>query len=484
MENYNHGVGTNELATQVAEPQITLSGIPVVVGTAPVHLAKNPKVNEPVYAKNYQDAVDALGYVEDFKKYTLCQSIFASLKKFGTAPIILINVLDPEKHKKSFEEESFSVTEGQTTVKKQDVILSELNVKNGDKVLEQDTDYIATFDDDNNVLITLLDTTNTAGANSLTVSGECLDASKVLESDIIGGYDEDTGKETGLELVRSVFPKFQVHPGSLSAPVYSKKKNVAAMLQSKCEGINGMFNCVALVDIDTEEAAKYTDVEKAKSNLGVSGKNTILLWPMLKYGENVISYSASMAALMQNLDAKNNGIPAQSPSNQMLGCDAICLEDGTEVCLDEQQANTLNAIGVVTATNYDGWRSWGNNTACYPLNKDPKDRFIVCRRYFSWRENNFITNVHKKVDGIPTARQIEGIVNNENIKGNSYMSAGYCAGDKIVFSLAENPIANIANGHFKFHFYLAPFAPMEYIDSDFEMDINAINSYYEAAFSE
>ena len=82
MAKYNHGVGVNELATQVGEPQITLSGIPVVVGTAPVHLAKNPKVNELVYAESYQDAVEALGYVEDFEKYTLCQSIFASFKKF------------------------------------------------------------------------------------------------------------------------------------------------------------------------------------------------------------------------------------------------------------------------------------------------------------------------------------------------------------------------------------------------------------------
>ena len=40
MAKYNHGVGVNELATQVGEPQLTLSGIPVVVGTAPVHLAK------------------------------------------------------------------------------------------------------------------------------------------------------------------------------------------------------------------------------------------------------------------------------------------------------------------------------------------------------------------------------------------------------------------------------------------------------------
>lgn len=484
MAKYKHGVGVNELATQVGEPQITLSGIPVVIGTAPVHLAKKPKVNELVYAESYQDAVEALGYVEDFEKYTLCQSIFASFKKFAVGPVIFINVLDPEKHKKSLAEADYPVTENQATVDVQDVILTSLTVKNGDKELEQDADYIATFNDDNNVLITLLDTTNTAGATSLTVSGSCLDASKVLESDIIGGYDEDTGVETGLELVRSVFPTFQVFPGTLLAPGYSKKKNIAAMLQSKCEDINGMFDCQALVDLDTEEARKYADVEKAKSNIGVSGQNTILLWPMMKYGEVIVSYSAVMAALIQYVDKKNGGVPAQSPSNQLLGCDAICLQDGTEVRMDEQQANTVNAVGVVAATNYGGWRSWGNNTACYPLNKDPKDRWINCRRYFTWRENNFIVNVHNKVDGIPNVKTIQGIVDNENIKGNSYVAAGYCAGDKVVFRMSENPIENIIDGKFKFHFYLSPFPPMEYIEADFEMDVTAIENAYKEAFGE
>lgn len=480
MTKYNHGVGANELATQVGEPQITLSGIPVVVGTAPVHLAKNPKVNEPVYAKKYEDAVDALGYSEDFEKYTLCQNIYASFVKFEVAPIILINVLDPEKHRKALKEKEYTITDAQVTIDAEDVILSALEVKNGDAVLVQDTDYIASFDDNNKALLTVLDTENTTGATSLTVSGYCLDPTKVTEADIIGGYDEETGVETGLELVRAVFPKYQVLPGTLSAPGFSKNKNVAAMLQSKCEKINGMFDCQALIDLDTSEASKYTDVEQAKSNIGISGKNSILLWPMLKYGEAVISYSAAMAALIQYVDAKHNGVPAKSPSNQLLGCDAVCLQDGTEVNLDEAQANTLNAIGVVSATNFGGWRSWGNNTACYPVNKDPKDRWINCRRYFSWRENNFIVNTHNKVDGIPEVRQIQGIVDNENIKGSSYAAAGYCAGDKIEFRMDENPIENITNGHFKFHFYLAPYMPMEYIESDFEMDIEAIEKSYEA----
>ena len=481
MAKYNHGVGTNELATKTKEPQITLSGIPVVVGTAPINLAKNPKVNVPVYAEKLEDATDAFGYSEDFAQFTLCQSMFMHFVKFQVAPVILINVLDPKKHKKELAEMDCQVKDGQATIEVQGVILQDLLVKNGETELVADTDYIATFDDDNNVLITLV---NAAGVTEVKVSGNVIDPSKVTSQDIIGAYNEDTGEETGLELVKRVFPKYQVFSGSLLAPGYSKDKNVAAMLQSKAKDINGMFNCMALVDIEADTTTKYTDVPAAKSNIGVSGENTILLWPMLKYGESIVSYSASMAAVMQKLDSTNGGVPAQSPSNQTLGCDGICTATGEEILLDEPEANTLNAIGVVTSTNFDGWRAWGNNTACYPENKDPKDRWINCKRYFYWRENNFIVNVHKQVDGIPTPGQIKGIVDNENIKGNSYANEGFCAGDKIEFNIKENPTADILNGHFKFHFALAPYSPAEYVYSDFEYDAAAIENAYQTAFGQ
>lgn len=484
MANYLHGVGVKEVATNVGEPQKTLSGIPVIVGTAPVHLAVEPKINELVYAESYEDAVKALGYSEDFATYTLCQSIYMHFVQFGVAPVVMINVLDPTKHKKALAEKSYTITDKQVLIDEENVILSSIVVKTNAADLEEDIDYIASYNCDNKVVITVLDTSKTASVTALKVSGSIIDTSKVTEADVIGAYDESTGKETGLELIRSVFPKFQVFPGNVLAPGFSKKKNVAAMLQSKCEDINGMFDCQALIDIEAETTTKYSGVADAKSEIGVAGKNTILLWPMLKYGSKVVSYSAAMAALMQYVDAKNGGVPAQSPSNQLLGCDAICTASGVEILMDEVQANTLNAVGVVAATNYGGWRTWGNNTACYPTNKDPKDRWINCRRYFSWRENNFVVNVHNKVDGIPNTKQIQGIIDNENIKGNSYVAAGYCAGDRIEFKMSENPIANIIDGKFKFHFYLAPFTPMEYIETEFEMDIDAIESAYAAAFSE
>ena len=45
---FYHGIKTQEVATSVVSPVQTTAGLPVVIGTAPVHLASEPKVNEPV----------------------------------------------------------------------------------------------------------------------------------------------------------------------------------------------------------------------------------------------------------------------------------------------------------------------------------------------------------------------------------------------------------------------------------------------------
>lgn len=470
---YNHGIRIEELATKVPEPSITTAGVIVAVGTAPINTAKNPAVNKPVYVRSYEEAVETLGYSEDFENYTLCQAVYAAFKVAQVAPVVFINVLDPKKHKTEIEETTLAVTTKQATLDVLGVSLDTLKVLNGAEELEQGTDYIATFDDDLKVLITLLDTTKTASCTSIKVSGNKLNPSAVTNADIIGGYDEINGTETGLELVRQVFPKFGVFPGTLIAPGYSEDKNVAAVMDAKCKNINGAYSCINIIDISTERAKKYTDVEAEKTNAGIFSSQTVAVWPMVKMGGRVLAYSALLAAIAQKTDYENDDVPANI-SNKPLGIDTLVLKDGTEVVLDEEQANTLNAIGVVTAVNFDGFNSWGNNTACYPLNTDPKDRWIGCRRFFTWWENNFIMTYHKKADANAGYKTIEAIVDAENIKGNSYVAEGKCAGAYIEFIRSENPISNILNGKVVFRMHLAPYTPAEDILNVFEFDVDAL----------
>lgn len=182
-------------------------------------------------------------------------------------------------------------------------------------------------------------------------------------------------------------------------------------------------------------------------------------------------YSAIYAAMTCLLDYNNGSVPNISPSNEDIKVSAAVIYDGTEVCLDITQANELNAVGVVTALNLNGaYRSWGNNTAAYPGTTDPKDRWICCRRFFDWYSNSFIATYLEKVDDPGNYRLVESIVDSENVRGNSLVSQGKCAGAKIVYSKEDNPVGNIVNGNVVFRQYIAPYTPAEYILDILEFD--------------
>ena len=97
MSNYYHGAKASKQATSVSTPVVADSSIHIVVGTAPVHTVGG-KVNEPVYASNYAEAVAAMGYSDEWDKYDICEEIYSSFKLYSNGPIIMVNVLDPKKH--------------------------------------------------------------------------------------------------------------------------------------------------------------------------------------------------------------------------------------------------------------------------------------------------------------------------------------------------------------------------------------------------
>ncbi|SHM81802.1 hypothetical protein SAMN02746066_03408 [Anaerosporobacter mobilis DSM 15930] len=475
---YQHGVRTKENPTSLSAPIVSKNGPQIVFGTAPINLIVDPSsaVNKLVIANTMEEAKGQLGYSDDFDNYTLCQSMKATFEVFKVAPIIFCNVLDPAIHKKANEEKSVQVSNNQATYDVKGVLLSTVVVKKDSTALTVNIDYILEFDDNGYVVITLVAGGAGESATTLKVTSDSIDPSKVTTTDIIGGYDSETGVETGLELVRQVYPKFNLPPGLIIAPGWSKNKTVAAAMVAKCTEINGVFNTECIIDFDTTTVKKYTQLETAKETLGVVSSHAILTWPMLKIDDVKYSFSALLAALIYYTDANNSDVPNLSPSNKLLGVSATVLNDGTEVMLDQVQANEINALGIVTALNFGGWKSWGNNTACYPDIKDPKDRWICCRRFFSWWGNNFIIDFANKVDELTNFRLIESIVDAENIKGNSYTAQNMCAGAKIQYLTTDNPIENILDGKVVFRQYLAPYTPAEDILNILEFDPSMIES--------
>lgn len=468
-----HGVRIQENPTSIPTPVANEAGVPVIFGTAPVNLAADPEnaVNKLFLCNTFAEAKAAVGYSDDYQKYTLCQAMDAFFKAFGVGPVVLCNVLDPATHKVEYTE-SLTVVSGQAVSTKQGVLIKGLVVKSGDTALEVDKDYTVDFNDSGYVVVAVIK----EGVESVDLTGNMIDASKVTAESIIGAYDESTGKETGTELVRKVYPIFGLTPSLLLAPGWSQEPSVGIALAEKCTDVNGMFKCECVVDIDATKVLKYTDVEKAKKDNGFLSEHMIALWPMVKYNGKVMAYSAMYAAMASYVDYNNDSVPNLSPSNHDLKISATVLADGTEVNLDVNQANVLNGIGIVTAVNLNGFKAWGNNTAAYPEFTDPKDRWIACRRFFSWWGNSFITTYMEKVDNPANYRLIESIVDSENVRGNSLVSQGKCAGIKMVYSAQDNPISNVLNGKIVFRQYLAPYTPAEDILNVLEFDPSMIEA--------
>ncbi|MBQ4431518.1 MAG: hypothetical protein II877_08430, partial [Synergistaceae bacterium] len=96
---FRHGVYKQEVPTSVIAPSQSESGLPVIIGTAPVFMADSTCINKPVLVHTYEEAVKVFGYSENWKDWTLCEFMYSQFVLYGQSPCVLVNVFDPARHK-------------------------------------------------------------------------------------------------------------------------------------------------------------------------------------------------------------------------------------------------------------------------------------------------------------------------------------------------------------------------------------------------
>lgn len=483
---YQHGIYIEENATSITAPLTVDSAVQVVVGTAPVNLIANPieVVNKPILVNSFAEAQKKIGYSNSFDKFTICQSVDASFRVFNVAPLVLINVLNPETHNIAVTREVKDIADSKVLIEEEGILLDDdFIVKNedGDTTYTKNTDYTAEFDNNGYVLVKIVADGKivTDEATKITFAYKQLDPSAVTENDIVGGYYEATGKYTGLENISQIYPRLGIIPGLILCPGWSHNPTIGAAMTAKCEGINGTFKANCIKDIDTSKdngAVVYTDTVAWKNNNSYTDKHDIVCWPKVQVGNKKYYMSALTAALIAYTDGQNDGVPYVSPSNKSLKITGTSLEDGTEVFLDQVQANTLNSNGIVTAININGWKLWGNNTGIYPSSTDVKDRFIPVRRMFDWWGNTFILSYFQKVDNPLNTRLIESFVDSENIRANGYKARNQIADARIEYNTEENPTTDLLDGKIRFKQYLTSYTPAKTIINTLEFDPKSLTT--------
>ena len=405
-----HGASGSKKTTSVSTPVVAASGVHFIVGTAPVQMV-NGKVNEVVMASSYSEAVAAMGYSDNWKKYDICEEIYTAFQLYKVAPIFIVNVLDPAKHKKAVDAKTMTVTDNQIELPLE-AIADTVEVTDKTK----GTDYDVFYNDTNCVIEFLEDVTG-----EVQVKYSEVDPTQVTSADIIGGYNVSTHKTTGLELIDTVFPRFTTAPDLILCPNWSHDAEVAAVMSAKAENINGVFEAMVILDVDTTEetgVTYYTEVPAWKKAKNFTKKTEIVCFPKVALGDRQFHFSTQLAGSITATDNTENlggGTPCESASNKTLQADRMIIADGTELVMDLQQANYLNDNGIVTGLNFSGgFVSWGNYTACFPSSTDPADYFYCINRMFRWVAKSVILTYWSYIDRKLTRRLIDAILQGMN----------------------------------------------------------------------
>ena len=482
-----HGVFVYENDTALSAPLTAENSVQIVIGTAPVWKLDNPAAvtNTPILCMSATEAMEKLGYDEDFEAYTLCQAMYVNANLFPVSPIVYINVLDVATHKKTAETVLLDASEysGETiptrvVLEKDAVIKTSValtQIQNSETVtLTPGTDYTLEYDSTGKLVINFINTTILSV--DITVAMTCANPAAVAASDIIGSYDSTTGVAKGAELINYVYAKCGLVPSIILAPVWSDTAAVGAALMAKAANINGIFKGVAILDIGSG-STHYT-VASAVARKGTNGYTSPFCYPVwlsFKVGGKVIAGSVIAAAAMAYYDAKNGGIPSRTPSNKLIGVEGTCHADGTDVLLTRDQATIVNNGGVAVGINLGGWRLWGSYTGAYPDVTDIKDMWLPVRRMFNWHSNTFILTYLDKVDDPLNQVLIESIVDSENIRCAAFTPDQW-AGAEIQYLPSDNPVADLLAGKIVFRQKIAPYTPAQEIDNLLSYDVSLITN--------
>ena len=304
------------------------------------------------------------------------------------------------------------------------------------------------------------------------------DVSKVTADDIIGGIEPDTGAPTGLELIDDTFPRFGLVPSIVVCPKFCEEDSVAIVMAAKCDGVNGLFQAICLVDIPSDgpnAVTRYTNVPGYKEKHNLTDKLMIVCWPKVKLSGVVYGLSTHLAGVIASTDADHEGIPNASPSNKRLDATSCGYLDASgewkEVWLDLPKANYLNGQGIYTVSSFDGgMKTWGGRMACYPSNTDPKDAQDSIRRFFNWYQVQFILTYFAKVDEPMTRRLVKTFLKSEQIKLDGWTAREIILGGSISFVESENPLTDLIDGIMRFHIKVTPPPAARDIEGIFEFD--------------
>jgi len=445
--------------------QMVRSAIIGLVGTSPTG-----PINTPTLITSRRDAVTKFGALA--AGYTIPAALDAILAQGDQIGfVVVVNVFDAAVHKTAVvaEPATFGATH---TLALAHARVAAVVVKNtgGTVTYTAPTDY--TVDAATGVITRVLAGAITAG-QTVEVSYDWADPSKVTAADIIGGIDVTTGDREGIEALLDTSSAYGFAPKILIAPQYSSSKTVMDALLVKAATLRAMAIADQAAGATMEEALAYRDQ--------FDNVRAIVTWPLLQITDPVTSaqvnapFSPYLAGVMSRTD--NELGFWYSPSNKpILGVTGmerpipfITFHSADSI------ANYLNEMGLVTAIHFEGYRVWGNRSAT----TDTAWHFISVRRQFDIIEDSIELGTLHLLDRPINKAFFEDLTDSVQAFLNSLVGRQALIAGKIKVLAEDNPPEEIANGHVTARLDLTPTYPAERITYHAVLDIEPLRTLFQ-----
>lgn len=474
------------LGDTVAQSATQAGTTPVYVGCAPINLVRGyadiDVVNYPVKLSNLPNAQQTIGYSDDWDSFSLGEVISAHFDNANgnIGPIYVINVLDPDVHRKAdVTTVNLAFSNGRATIKSDTIILDTLALEGKVEGVDYSVDYNFTK---GMVII------NSIGADKITgsvvTSYNEVDASLVTADDIIGGVTAN-GEYSGLGALQLLYQEKFAVCNLFAAPGWSENPEVYNAMNAAASQINGHWYALVCADMPlndgTEDVNTIAKAVKWKKDNGYTNERSKVFWPMAK-GSNGHLYHLSTMAVVEFMrtDYSHDSVPMETCGNKTIPVVAQYFGEGSKNRgFDQVSSKELTSNGISTCVFWGGsWVLWGDHTAAYVYGDDvdPRCIFDVSMRMLFHITNDFQREWGTEIDGPFTKQLRDRIINREQEKLDALVARGALIGNPAVLFLeSNNSTEDMMNGDFRWDIPVTPTPPLK--------SATAYVAYTDAGFS-
>lgn len=302
------------------------------------------------------------------------------------------------------------------------------------------------------------------------------DPSLVTASDIIGTVDATTGKRTGLQIIDELYSRFGFTAKILLVPVYCEQYAVMSEMIVKAEKVRA----VALIDAPAGLTVQQVINERGTGGqLNTSSYRAVICYPHLKVydtatnTERLEPFSQRLAGVIAKVDHEK-GYWWSPSNNEILGITGIERPITASITDSQSEANLLNENGIVTVFNSfgTGYRVWGNRSAAFPTQTDPRN-FISVTRTADIIAESIEFSTAQFLDR-PITVVIDGVLSMVNAFLRTLIGRGAIVDGKCWFPKDKNPPDQLAAGRLHFDYSIMPPTPAERITFTQIIDINLL----------